>query len=217
VNISDSTNGATIYYTTDGTTPTTSSPVYSGAILVSATQTLEAIATASGFSQSALAVASYTIGAPGSGEWTWMSGSNTFGGVGVYGTLGTPAAGNTPGARDSASTWTDSSGHLWLFGGEGSAGGGRFNDLWEFNPSLGAHGEWAWMGGSNTTGSVGVYGTLGTPAAGNVPGSRYGAMTWTDSSGHFWLFGGFGTDAGANLAFSTICGSSIHPRVTGRG
>jgi len=201
VNISDSTNGATIYYTTDGTTPTTSSPVYSGAILVSATQTLEAIATASGFSQSALAVASYTIGAPGSGEWTWMSGSNTFGGVGVYGTLGTPAAGNTPGFRDSASTWTDSGGHLWLFGGEGSAGGGRFNDLWEFNPSLGAHGEWAWMGGSNTTGSVGVYGTLGTPAAANVPGSRYGAMTWTDSSGHFWLFGGFGTDAGANQGF----------------
>jgi kumamolisin len=192
VNISDSTNGATIYYTTDGTTPTTSSPVYSGAIRVSATQTLEAIATASGFSQSATAVASYTIGAPGSGEWTWMSGSNTFGGVGVYGTPGTPAAGNTPGDRSSASTWTDSNGHLWLFGGSG------FNDLWEFNPSLGAHGEWAWMGGSNATGSVGVYGTPWTPAAVNIPGGRSGAASWTDSGGHFWLFGGAGTDAGGS-------------------
>jgi hypothetical protein len=50
--------------------------------------------------------------------------------------------------------------------------------------------EWTWMGGSNTSGSVGpttpgVYGTLGTPAAANIPGIRWGASNWTDSSGFF--------------------------------
>ncbi|HKM84911.1 MAG TPA: chitobiase/beta-hexosaminidase C-terminal domain-containing protein [Terriglobales bacterium] len=61
VTISDTTSGATIYYTTDGTTPTTDSPVYSSPIPVNSTETIEAIAAASGFSNSAVASATYTI------------------------------------------------------------------------------------------------------------------------------------------------------------
>jgi sugar lactone lactonase YvrE len=64
VTISDATAGATIYYTTNGTAPTTSSPVYSGAITVSSTETLEAIATATGYSTSTVASAAYTINIP---------------------------------------------------------------------------------------------------------------------------------------------------------
>jgi hypothetical protein len=64
VTISDATTGATIYYTTNGTTPTTSSTVYSGAIPVASTETLEAIATATGYSTSAVATAAYTISIP---------------------------------------------------------------------------------------------------------------------------------------------------------
>jgi sugar lactone lactonase YvrE len=64
VTISDTTAGATIYYTTNGTTPTTSSTVYSGTITVSSTETLEAIATATGYSTSAVASAAYTISIP---------------------------------------------------------------------------------------------------------------------------------------------------------
>jgi N-acetylneuraminic acid mutarotase len=132
------------------------------------------------------------------------SGEVTFGQPGVYGTVGTPAAGNVPGGRSSPASWTDNSGNLWLFGGYGpnSTGyTGYFNDLWEFNPSTL---EWTWMGGSNTipssTGSgAGVYGTLGTPAEGNMPGARYQAVSWTDKGGNLWLFGGYGIDSAGDL------------------
>ena len=59
--ISDSTPGASIYYTTNGTTPTTSSTLYTGPITVSATETIKAIATASNHLQSPVASATYTV------------------------------------------------------------------------------------------------------------------------------------------------------------
>ena len=61
VTISDTTAGATIYYTTNGTTPTTSSSVFSSAITVSANETLEAIAVETGYANSPVATAVYTI------------------------------------------------------------------------------------------------------------------------------------------------------------
>ena len=136
---------------------------------------------------------------PSTNQWAWMGGSNTHNQSSVYGTLGTPASGNIPGSRNSAVSWTDSSGHFWLFGGYGydSTGAlGRLNDLWELNPSTN---QWEWMGGSNTVNHSGVYGTLGAPAAGNIPGGRGFAVSWTDTSGHPWLFGGYGYDVNGNL------------------
>jgi len=54
--------------------------------------------------------------------------------------------------------------------------------------------EWTWMGGSNSAFAPGVYGTKGVPDPKNVPGGRDAAVTWTDSQGNFWLFGGRWTD-----------------------
>lgn len=71
VTISDSTANATIYFTTDGSTPNTSSEVYTSPIAISATSTLQAIAVATGFAQSATASAAYTINQPITPSITW--------------------------------------------------------------------------------------------------------------------------------------------------
>ncbi|MFZ1085318.1 MAG: kelch repeat-containing protein [Terracidiphilus sp.] len=152
---------------------------------------------------------------PATKEWTWMGGSNigncrgpgsNYLCDGVYGTLGVAAPGNIPRGRSNAVTWTDGSGHIWLFGGWGYNVENsflNFNDLWEFNP---ATNEWKWMSGSSSAfnycvgingiqcGQIGVYGTMGTPDAANAPGGRTYSTNWIDSSGNLWLYGGLGLD-----------------------
>jgi beta-glucanase (GH16 family) len=61
VTITDSTSGATIYYTVDGTTPTTSSMVYYAPMLISSNMTLNAIAVASNYNNSAAATKAFSL------------------------------------------------------------------------------------------------------------------------------------------------------------
>ncbi len=61
VEISCTTPGVTIHYTTDGSTPDGSSPTYSSAIAVNSTQTIKAIAMKSNWTTSDMATAAYTI------------------------------------------------------------------------------------------------------------------------------------------------------------
>lgn len=67
VTISDTSAGASIYYTTDGSAPaagTGTSVLYTTPIIVSSTETLNAVAVVSGMSNSATATALYTINLP---------------------------------------------------------------------------------------------------------------------------------------------------------
>jgi N-acetylneuraminic acid mutarotase len=140
-------------------------------------------------------------------EWAWMGGSNSTGAQspGAYGTLGTPSTKNIPGARIQPASWVDNGGNLWLFGGSGidvTGNPGLLNDLWKFNPSIN---QWTWEGGDSSVGVndglPGVYGTKGTFAAGNIPGSRFDESSWNDTEGNLWLFGGIGYDASGNRGY----------------
>ena len=134
------------------------------------------------------------------GKWTWVSGSQIGGAAGIYGSLGVAAPTNVPGARDSAVSWIDSSGNLWLFGGNGFDSTGTnswLSDLWMYSPSSGM---WTWVAGSNVGNASGNYGTLGTASASNAPGARSFAAGWADTNGNLWLFGGWGWDASGFLS-----------------
>jgi hypothetical protein len=61
VSISSASPGVTIYYTTNGSTPTTSSPQYTGPILVLLPTTLKAIAVRTGWSESGVGSATYRL------------------------------------------------------------------------------------------------------------------------------------------------------------
>ncbi len=127
-------------------------------------------------------------------NWMWTSGSNIANQVGVYGTMGIASASNVPGARLGAVSWTDKSGNLWLFGGEGlgAYGGGLLNDLWKFDGT-----NWTWVSG--ITGAQGIYGTKGTASASNMPGGRAALVSWIDANGNLWLFGGTGSDSTSSV------------------
>ena len=64
VSIASTTSGATIYYTLDGSTPTTSSQVYQAPFLVATNLTVKAIATASGDTTSTVMSQSFTPNIP---------------------------------------------------------------------------------------------------------------------------------------------------------
>lgn len=132
---------------------------------------------------------------PSNNQWTWVSGSNSYGQAAVYGTKGTGSVNNIPGPRSLSHVWVDSSDNIWVFGGYGMdsyASIGNLNDLWKFDTT---NGTWTWVSGDNTVYSSGTYGTMGTPASGNVPGARQIGNFWIGADGNLWLFGGYGNDS----------------------
>ncbi|HXM99048.1 MAG TPA: kelch repeat-containing protein [Candidatus Dormibacteraeota bacterium] len=125
----------------------------------------------------------------GHNDWTWMAGSNQ---VDQYGTRQKatpptcpPPPPFTPGGSQYSSTWTDKSNDLWLLTGIGfsstepplSTQTGYFNELWMHK------GTQAYWGGCGSSWQF-------VAPSGAVPPERWGAITWTDSTGKLMLFGG---------------------------
>jgi N-acetylneuraminic acid mutarotase len=131
---------------------------------------------------------------PSINQWTFVKGDSIAGQAGNYGTIGTPSITNKPGARIRSVSWTDLNGNFWMFGGNGYGSIGQsgvLNDLWKYDPT---NNQWTWINGSSNANQAGTYGTLGASSAGNIPGARSAAGSWTDASGNLWMFGGYGFD-----------------------
>jgi chitodextrinase len=75
VTLSDTTSGATIYYTTDGTAPSTASSVYLTPINVTSSETINAMAAAPGLNNSTVASGTYTIQGGGTGSIGFVQGN----------------------------------------------------------------------------------------------------------------------------------------------
>ena len=65
----------------------------------------------------------------------------------------------------------------------------------------GNKGLWTWVSGANSINEAGNYGTIGVSAASNVPGARGSAVSWSDSNGNLWLFGGHYFDSTSHNIF----------------
>ena len=139
--------------------------------------------------------------------WVWMAGADTNNTDGTYGTLGTAAAGNSPGSRSYSTGWTDPSGNLWLFGGSGYDSAGTFafsgmNDLWKWDGT-----EWTWVNGSNLADQDGSTGRRERLPQ-TIILDTIDASGWTDKSGNLWLFGGKTVLPSAALHLLTTSGSA---------
>ena len=160
----------------------------------------------------------------GHNDWTWIDGGKTAGIAGTpqYGSFPTTVPAtvpdpftNTPGTRYGAVGWTDSSGSLFLFGGDGFELSGKIggpdtlnapmSDLWVCDMSWGDFCQWQLVGGYDPTPFTPVPpATTPTTVGGliiqeaqsgfgiNAPLARLGATAWTDKTANqnFWLFGG---------------------------
>lgn len=152
-------------------------------------------------------------------QWTWMKGSGNIGESGIYGTQGVADPANTPGARYGSASWTDNSGNLWLFSGwcyDEMMSHDWIDDLWKYDISTG---NWVWISGGPDEEPGGNQDTQETNVTTDMPGGRSFAVTWTDSNGMLWLFGGTGSaaddlwkyDPGTNV-WTLVKGSTTWPK-----
>ena len=132
----------------------------------------------------------YTIS---TNTWTWMKGSAAGNQLPNYGSIGIPATTNSPGGRFFSNAWIDAGNNAYLFGGLGISG--HLNDLWKYSPQ---NNQWTWIHGNNLPVQPPVLGTQGVMHAQNMPGARAVGSAFTDMDGNFWLYGGFGINAGVS-------------------
>lgn len=109
-----------------------------------------------------------------------------------------------PASRLGAASWTDTAGNLWLFGGStgGTTGGNFLNDLWEYDTTNFGGSDYTTVEGTWIQKTTAGIDQAGVYTGGSLnPGSRTNAVTWTDASGNFWLFGGDGYDSLGHIGY----------------
>jgi hypothetical protein len=150
----------------------------------------------------------------GSGSVTSYQVSAT---AGTGGTI-TPASATVNAGGTTTFTVTPKTGYV-LSGFTGCGGGslagttyttGTINAACTLTASFAA--AFTWVSGSSTPDTSGVYGIQGVAAATNMPGSRDGALTWTDAGGNLWVFG---VDLGWRPEDRLLTGGLWHPRSGG--
>jgi hypothetical protein len=128
-------------------------------------------------------------------QWACMGGCNWSSGISNWGTKGVRNSSNWPFTRLGSAYWTDSTGNLWMFGGQ-DATPDQIGDVWRYElPSTSyPNGVWTWMGGTNQVNTDNSYGSLQVKNTSNLIGCRSRMMDWQDSTGNIWIFGGYGAN-----------------------
>jgi hypothetical protein len=130
---------------------------------------------------------------PSTRIWTWVAGGDIVPRPGAYGTLGVTSSANAPGGRSAASSWSDASGNIWIFGGQGydaSQSFGMLNDLWvegattpapSFMPPPGSYTGTEYVSISDAVAGAAIYYTTdGTPPTENsTPYTGPVKLTWS--------------------------------------
>lgn len=107
ISLSVSVSGSTIRYTTDGSSPTATSPVYTGPITVSTTTNIKAVAFRSGWTQSPSSTSTYTINYGTLAAPTFSAGTGTYEGsvnVGLSAEPGTTIRYTTNGSEPTSAS-----------------------------------------------------------------------------------------------------------------
>jgi endoglucanase len=113
VTISTTTSGASIRYTTDGSTPSeTAGTLYSGPVTISGTTTLKAIAYESGMADSSVTSATYTISLPQVAAPTFSPGGGNYSGAQSV-TISTTTSGASIRYTTDGSTPSETAGTLY--------------------------------------------------------------------------------------------------------
>lgn len=128
-------------------------------------------------------------------SWAFMSGSAISATtLPVRGVIGVEDPSYNPGCRYAANGFVGKDGYLYLYGGIQALGATNpyvYSDMWRYNTKTNM---WAWVSGSSTvtagTPLLPSYGTKLIQSPANTPGGRFSGVTYTDSAGNFWLYGG---------------------------
>jgi hypothetical protein len=220
VTLSDSQNGSSVYYTTNGTTPSSSSALYTGPITISASETIEAIAVAAGNANSAIATASFTasphtwtavsvsLGPDGNTHLLWdrTDGSAAFWTMGANGNIIiNNAYGPFPGwtaksvvtdsSNNTYALWDNANGSVTVWKENGS---GSFTGLNTFGPFPG------WTAKTMSVGGDGLLRLLWTNTDGSITNWVGNGMTFTGQS----IFGPFSGWSAQSIA--TDSGNQTH-------